>query len=145
MLTCCPGETPDLIWVRTAPTVPTVTRTAFVVDPSTTVTRWVVPSVRTAEVGTVVPDALLVTIETPASPPEKSPRLDDSRSTVTGYVVDVELLVASTPIPVTVPGTAVPEESGVTSACWPRATWSILATGPVVTTWYEEPEPRMTI
>jgi len=72
-------------WVRIAPTVPVVTLTRLVVVPFTTVTKWDVPTVCTDDVGTVVtPTALPVTMAIPASPPEKSPRLDDSMATVTG-------------------------------------------------------------
>ena len=74
-----PTVTPEMIWVSLVLTVPTLTGTDVTFEPSTTVTRWLVPIVCTAEVGTVVTStARWVTTATVASAPEKSPRSGES-------------------------------------------------------------------
>ena len=94
------------------------------------------PTVRTADVGTVVtPIARARTICTVASDPEKGPSPADWMPMVTGYVVVEVVVVPSTPMPVTVPTTVVALESGVTSACWPTFTFATSVTGTVVATW----------
>jgi len=131
--TRCPLVTPEVTWVKTSPSTPTVTLVAFNVEPSTTVTIWFEPTVRTAEVGTVVaPTARLVTIDTPASTPitARGPGLDADRHRIRGGVP----LVARIPMDVTFPLISEVVESGVTSASWPAATSPMSATGTSVDT-----------
>ena len=96
--TTCPTRTPERIWVRRVPVVPTVTRTTFGVVPSITVTVRRVPTDLTADVGTVVtPVARARTICTVASAPENGPSSVDWMPIVTGYVVvDVDALDPAT-------------------------------------------------
>ena len=126
-------ETPDVTCVRMSPTVPSVTRTGVGFPFFTSVTRWMVPTVRTAEEGTVVTSTeRWVTIPTSASTPDRPPRSAESREMVTGYDVVVDPLVATTPMDATLPCTTVLVESGVTWAGCPTATRAMSVTGMLV-------------
>jgi hypothetical protein len=62
--TCWPAVNPLVIWVHWSPTTPIWTATSCVVLPSSRVTVCRPPVVRTAELGTAMPEAVPVTIPT---------------------------------------------------------------------------------